>query len=100
MVKSQFNYCPLVRMFCSRQSNNLINKVRERYLRLTYTDETKEFLQILREQNEITSKEFTSFNDRSVQNCKRYRTTNNEFSFSILLQHSQHQKFPGSFHRK
>ena len=24
MIKSQFNYCPLVSMFCSRQSNNLI----------------------------------------------------------------------------
>ena len=27
MIKSQFNCCPLVWMFCSRQSNNLINKV-------------------------------------------------------------------------
>ena len=34
MIKSQFNYCPLVWMFCSRQSNNLINKVHERGLRL------------------------------------------------------------------
>ena len=54
MIKSQFNYCPLVWMFCSRQSNNLINKVHERNLRLTYGDETKDFQQILREQNEIT----------------------------------------------
>ena len=54
MRKSQFNYCPLVWMFCSRQSNNLINEVHERSLRLTYRDETKDFQQILREQNEIT----------------------------------------------
>ena len=54
MIKSQFNYCPLVWMFCSRQSNNLINKVHERSLRLTYRDETKDFQQILTEQNEIT----------------------------------------------
>ena len=54
MIKSQFNYCLLVWMFCSRQSNNLINKVHERGLRLTYRDETKDFKQILREQNEIT----------------------------------------------
>ena len=27
MIKSQFAYCPLVWMFCFRQSNNLINKV-------------------------------------------------------------------------
>ena len=54
MIKPQFNYCPLVWMFCSRQSNNLINKVHERGLRLTYRDETKDFQQILTEQNEIT----------------------------------------------
>ena len=41
-------------MFCSRQSNNLINKIHEKGLRLTYRDETKDFQQILREQNEIT----------------------------------------------
>ena len=41
-------------MFCSRQSNNLINKVHERGLRLTYRDETKDFQETLREQNEIT----------------------------------------------
>ena len=54
MIKPHVNYCPLVWMFCSRQSNNLINKVHERGLRLTYRDETKDFQQILRKQNEIT----------------------------------------------
>ena len=54
MIKSQFNYCPLVWMFCSRQSNNITNKVHERGLRLTYRDKSKDFQQILREQNEIT----------------------------------------------
>ena len=43
MIKSQFNYCSLVWMFCSRQSNNLINEVHERGLRLTYRAETKDF---------------------------------------------------------
>ena len=50
MIKSQFNYCPLVWMFCSRQPNNLINREHERGLRLTYRNGTnKEFQQILRE---------------------------------------------------
>ena len=38
MIKSQFFYCPLVWMFCFRQSNNLINKVHERALKLIYQD--------------------------------------------------------------
>ena len=41
-------------MFCSRQSNNLINKVHKRGLGLTYRDEIKDFQQLMREQNEIT----------------------------------------------
>ena len=53
MIKSQFNYRPILRMFCSRHSNNVINKVHERGLRLTYRDEARDFQQILREQNEI-----------------------------------------------
>ena len=38
MIKSQFACCPLVWMFCFRQSNNLINKVHERALKLIYQD--------------------------------------------------------------
>ena len=54
MIKPQFNYCVLICMFCSRQSNNLINKVHRRGLRLTYRDEIKHFRQIPKQQNEIT----------------------------------------------
>ena len=34
-IKGKFSCCPLLWMFCSRTSNNLINKVHERALRLT-----------------------------------------------------------------
>ena len=40
LIKSQFNYCPLIRMFCSRTSNNMINKIHERTLRLILNDRT------------------------------------------------------------
>ena len=43
MVKSQFNYCPLVWMFCSRKANNLFNKIQERSLRLIMNDKTSTF---------------------------------------------------------
>ena len=32
LIKSQFNYCPLMWMFCSRTSNNMINKIHERLI--------------------------------------------------------------------
>ena len=55
MIKSQFNYCPIVWMYYSRQSNNLINKVDVRGLRVTHRNESnKKFQQILRESNQPT----------------------------------------------
>ena len=39
IIKSQFNYCPLVWIFCSRQSNNLINKTHEPSLRISNKDQ-------------------------------------------------------------
>ena len=57
LIKCQFNYCSIVWMFYSRQSNNLINRVHERGLRLTYRNETsKEFQQILRGKTYNSSK--------------------------------------------
>ena len=37
-VKSELNYCPLIWMFCPRRSGNLVNKVQERVLRITYNE--------------------------------------------------------------
>ena len=42
MIKPQFNYCPLIWMFCSKKSNKLI-KTQERALKLACMDNTKNF---------------------------------------------------------
>ena len=54
MVKSQLNYCPPVWMFCPRRSNNLINIVQERALRIAYNDQQTDFKSLLSNHNEIT----------------------------------------------
>ena len=54
MVKSQLNYCPLVWMFCPRRSSNLINKLQERALRITYNDQLTKFKFLVSNHNEIT----------------------------------------------
>ena len=48
-------------MFCSRKSSNLVNKVRERTLRLTYKDKQNDFQTLLNENNE------TSVHQRNLQ---------------------------------
>ena len=54
MVKSQLNYCPLIWMFCPRWSSNLINKVQERALCITYNDQLTGLKSRLSNHNEIT----------------------------------------------
>ena len=54
MVKSQFNYCPLVWMFCLRQSNNLINKIQERCLRISYKDQKTSYQNLFETNIELT----------------------------------------------
>ena len=54
MIKSQFSYCPLVWMFCSRKSNNKINQIHERALRLSFNDNHSDFNSLLENNNETT----------------------------------------------
>ena len=54
MIKSQFNCCPLVWMFCSGKSKNLINKVQERALSLTYKGNVNNFQTLLNENNKTS----------------------------------------------
>ena len=53
-ITSQFNYCPLIWMFHSRQLNNQINKIQERALRLVYKDNKLTFDNLLKLDNSVT----------------------------------------------
>ena len=53
-IESQFSYCPLVWMFCSRTINNKINRIHERALRLVYLDYTCSFVDLLKMDNSVT----------------------------------------------
>ena len=46
-IISQFNYCPLVRMFHTKQLNNRINSLHEKVLRVTYQDRNSSFTELL-----------------------------------------------------
>ena len=54
MTRSQFSYCALIWMFPSRKSNNLINKVHERSLRIVSGDNHISFKSLLSKCKEIT----------------------------------------------
>ena len=51
---SQFNYCPLIWMFHSRNLNNKINRLHECCLRVIYNDKTSCFGQLLENDNSVS----------------------------------------------
>ena len=59
--ESQFSYCPLVWMFCSRTLNNRINKLQERALRILYRDDISTYQQLLNKDKSVT------IHDRNIQ---------------------------------
>ena len=46
-IESHFGYCPLVWMFCGRQTNARINYIHERVLRAVYYDEIGSFEELM-----------------------------------------------------
>ena len=51
-IKSQFTYCPLVWMFCTKHSIGRINSIHERCLRLIQQNYTSDFEVLLENSNE------------------------------------------------
>jgi hypothetical protein len=60
-IDSQFNHCPLVWMFHCRTTNNRLNKLQERALRLIYKDKNLSFEQLLEKDESFT------IHDRNIQ---------------------------------
>ena len=52
-ITSQFNYCPLIWMFNSRELSNRINRIHERALRLVYQDNSLSFAELLEKDNSM-----------------------------------------------
>ena len=67
-IESQFGYCPLVWMFCSRTLNNRINRIHERALRLVYNDYENTFQTLLSRDKSFTvhEKKHTKVSHRTI----------------------------------
>ena len=72
-IESQFSYCPLIWMFCSRTMNRKINHIHERALRLVYNDYIKSFDELLKKDNTV------SIHHRNIQYVaiEMYKVMNN-----------------------
>ena len=54
VIESQFAYCPLVWMFCSRSSNNRISHLHEQALIIVYNDHSSTFEDHLVKDNSVS----------------------------------------------
>ena len=72
-IESQFSYCPLIWMFCSRKMNRKINHVHERALRIVYNDYTTSFKDLLIKDKTV------SIHHRNIQYVatEMYKVVNN-----------------------
>ena len=54
VIKSHFSYCPLIWMFSSRRSHNLINRIHGRSLRIVYNDTSSTFQELLQRNRSVS----------------------------------------------
>ena len=53
-IRSTFNYCPLIWMFCGKPANDRINQVHKRALRVLHNNYTATFEDLLEKSEEVT----------------------------------------------
>lgn len=72
-IESQFSYCPLVWMFCSKKMNRKINDVHKRALRLVCFDYKSSFQELLHRDKSVT------IHHRNIQQVaiEMYKVKNN-----------------------
>ena len=65
---SNFNYCPLIWIFCGKQCNKEINRVHKRALRALLGDYESTFEHLLTKNNENSNphEKLTEINDRNI----------------------------------
>ena len=72
-ILSQFNYYPLVWMFCDRALDNKINRLHEKALRIALQNKTFDFNTLLLESNAVS----TQKRNLQLLMIKVYKTTQN-----------------------
>ena len=97
-IESQFSYCPLIWMFCSRKMNNKINYIHERALRLVYDDYVTSFEGLLEKDNSVC------IHHRNIQKVamEMYKIKNGlcpDFLHSFFHQVTSKTRSNADFHR-
>ena len=94
-ITSQFGYCPLIWMFCSRNLNNRINRLHERALRIVYNDYNLSFSELLEKDNSFT------IHTKNLQTlCVEIYKSKNKISSETLSEVFKIKELPYNLRRK
>ena len=88
-ITSQFQYCPLIWMFHSRQLNKKINKIQERALRITHKDAKSTYCELLEKDCVVT----IHTNKLQLLMTEMYKTKNDlnpSFTQEIFFENESH----------
>ena len=94
-VESQFKYCPLTWMFHSRKSNNKINRIHERALRIVYDDYTSSFEELLNKE-ESFSVHHSNIQTLAIELYKVTHNLSNNIFKEIFIIRNQNGPFSAS----
>ena len=97
-IESQFSYCPLIWMFCSRKMNQKMNHIHERALRMVYEGYITSFEDLL------IKDESVSIHHRNIQNVATimFKVKNNmcsEFVRNLFCQITPRSRSNAILHR-
>ena len=92
-IISQFNYCPIIWMYYQRKSNNLIDRIHERAIRIAYSDYLSDFKTLLEKDNSVTIHQ-RNIQSLSVEIYKALNNLNPDFMKEIfcLKQQNYHTR--------
>ena len=97
-IESQFSYCPLIWMFCSREMNRKINHIHERALRLVYDDYVTSFEDLLIKDKSVRI-HHQNVQKVAIEMCKVKNNLSPAFIKNLFCEIRTRTRSDASFHR-
>ena len=95
-VNSEFNYCAIVWMFCSRKSKLKLENIHKRTLRVVFNEYGKNYKDLLADHDEISiHRKHLKFLATKV--CKSANKLNLQFMWCLFENHDMTQKIRNKF---
>ena len=97
VVLSNFSYCPLIWLYCSKTTNNDINRTHKRALRILYKDYESTFEELLERDNTKTTRT-TNLQKLMIEVYKSFNHLNPEYMWKFFVKKMFNIIFPQKYY--